>query len=307
MEYKDYYKILGVDRKASDSEIKSKYRKLAKKYHPDLNPNDEEAEKKFKEVTEAYEVLGNKEKREQYDNFGSSYNFRQGENFDPSHYGFDFSNFGGGGQTYSYTSMNDQTGEGFSDFFNMFFGGGGNPFGSSAGFRSGESQARQRPRYEVDISISLEDAYHGKTKDLALNINGESKVIPIKIPKGITPGKKLRIKGERFDLDGDIYAKINIIDSKKKLDGLDLIQRIELTPWDAALGTDYKVETLEGPTINVKIPKNIKAGKKIRIPGRGFRDLKDHKGDLFLEIAIDNPNTLTDEQLELYEKLRELS
>lgn len=306
MEYKDYYKILGVDKSASDSDIKQAYRKLAKKYHPDLNQGDEAASEKLKEINEAYEVLGDKEKRKKYDTFGSGYNFTGGQNFDPSAYGFDFSNFGNG--SYTYTTSG---GEGFSDFFNMIFGGlGGGAKGSSKNKRdifsgfTGRSR-KQRQRYDTEISISLKEAYEGAEKTLALNVNGENKSLNVKIPKGILPGKKIRTKGEKIGLDGDIYIKVNVIDSENTLDGLNITKKINVYPWDAYFGHKVVVDTLE-KKIKVNVPKGIKSGQRIKLSGKGFRDMKGNKGDLYLEVQIVNPETLNEEQEELYRKLKEM-
>lgn len=307
MEYKDYYKILGVDKKATKGEIKKAYRKLAKKYHPDMNPDDETAANKFKEVTEAYEVLSDDDKRKQYDMFGSTGNFSAGQNFDPSQYGFDF-NFGGGDGGYSYSSNG---GGGFSDFFNMFFGGGGpsqgaSDFGGFSGF-SGFGNGRQnqpRNKYETDMSISIEDAYNGIKRPLTLNVGGVTKTITVKVPKGITAGKKIRVKGDKYGLDGDIYIKVKILEYDEKLDGLNIIRKLDIYPWDAALGSKEIVKTFDGK-IKVTIPKNIKGGQQIRIPKKGFKDMKKNTGDLILEINITNPSNLTDEQIDLYKKLKE--
>lgn len=306
MEYKDYYKILRVDKSASDSEIKQAYRKLAKKYHPDLNQGDEKASEKLKEINEAYEVLGDKEKRKKYDTFGSGYNFTGGQNFDPSAYGFDFSNFGNG--SYTYTTGGT---EGFSDFFNMIFGGFGGGSKSSgkskrdifSGF-TGRSR-KQRERYDTEISISLKEAYEGVEKTLALNVNGENKSLNVKVPKGILPGKKIRTKGEKIGLDGDIYIKVNVIDSENLIDGLDITKKINVYPWDAYFGHKVVVDTLE-KKIKVNVPKGIKSGQRIKLSGKGFRDMKGNKGDLYLEIQIVNPENLNEEQEELYRKLKEM-
>lgn len=304
MEYKDYYKILGVGKSASQDEIKKKYRKLAKKYHPDLHPDDKDAQEKFKEINEAYEVLGDEDKKKQYDTFGSSYNFAGGQNFDPSQYGF------GNGRTYTYSTGD---GGGFSDFFNMFFGGGGGP-SSSSGFNIGDlfgsgggRAKRSRQSYDLDLNISLEEGYNGTTKDISVNIGGETKNISVKIPKGIFPGKKLRVKGEKWGIAGDILFKINFHEnSRYRLDGLDITLKVPVLPWEAALGTKAVVDTLEGK-IKVTIPKGIEAGKKIRIPKKGYRDMKDNLGDLYIEINIVNPPSLSEEEEELYKKLRDLS
>lgn len=302
MEYKDYYKILGVDKNSSQDEIKKAYRKLAKKYHPDLNPNDSKAQEKFKEVNEAYEVLGDQEKKKKYDTFGSSYNFAGGQHFDPSQYGF------GGGRTYTYTSGN--AGD-FSDFFNMFFGGGGQSQGFNIndllGGRSSKRYQNPRQSYESEINITLDEGYNGTTKEVNLNLNRQMKKLSIKVPRGILPGKKIKVKGEKWGIDGDILFGINIIDDpNNRLEGLDIISKVNLLPWEAALGAKIVANTLTGK-IKVDIPKGITGGKKIRIPKKGYIDMKDNKGDLYLEINIVNPPELSKEELKLYEKLSKVS
>lgn len=292
MEYKDYYKILGVDKSSSQDEIKTKYRNLAKKYHPDLNPDDDKAQEKFKGINEAYEVLGDAEKKKKYDTFGSGYDFNNGQNFDPSQYGF-----GNGG--YSYTSSN---GGGFSDFFNMFFGGaGGDP-------RSNRRTAtRQMPTYESELNITLEEGFKGTTKDITLNIGGENKSLSINIPKGILPGRKLKVKGEKWGINGDILFKINFINDRKNvLEDLDITMKLDLLPWEAALGDKVTITTLEGK-VKINIPKLISSGKKIRISKKGYKDMKGKQGDLFIDINIINPPELTEEEIKLYEELKEIS
>ena len=299
MEYKDYYKILGVDKGASQDEIKSTYRKLAKKYHPDLNPNDNSAQEKFKNINEAYEVLGDEEKRKKYDTFGSGYDFTNGQNFDPSHFGFE--NFGRGGN-YTYTT----SGEGFSDFFNMFFG--GEDFGISDLFggrsRSAYSEP-ERARYESEINITIEEGFNGTMKPLSFRIGNKNKSLSVNVPKGILPGKKIKIKGEKAGINGDIYIKINFAENEKlRLEGLDLYKKIDIYPWDAALGTELVIDTLSGKKVKVKIPANIETSKKIRIPRKGYRDMKGSKGDLYIETNIVNPPNLSKEQIKLYKELK---
>lgn len=299
MEYRDYYKILGVDKSATDADIKKAYRKLAKKYHPDVNQGNAEAEKRFKEVGEAYEVLGNKEKRKQYDTFGSSYNFSGGQNFDPSQYGF-------GG--YSYSSADAS---GFSDFFNMFFGGGEKSgFGSSSktrDFFSGFSRPKsQKKSYETRISLTLKEAYEGVTKKLSLSINGKSQELDIKVPKGITPGKKIKVKGEKIGLsNSEILVAIEIKDKDFELDKLNLISELVVYPWEAYFGTKKLVKTLKG-SIKVNVPAKIESGKKIRVPAMGFEDMMGKKGDLVIKIRIDNPKDLSEEEENLYRKIRDI-
>lgn len=303
MEYKDYYKILEVDKSATEGEIKKQYRKLAKKYHPDLNPNDEKAQEKFKEINEAYEVLGDAEKRKRYDQFGSGYNFSHGQNFDPSQHGYN----------YTYTTANGD----FSDFFNMFFGGmggnkssskmGGFDLGNLFGGRKSARKQSSRPSYESELNITLEEGYNGTTKNINVNIGGQNKTIEVKVPKGILPGKRLKVKGEKWGIKGDILFKINFIeDGKNRLEDLNIVSKLDLLPWQAALGDKVIVSTLDGK-IKIDIPKWISSSKKIRIPKKGYKDMKGNQGDLFVEINIVLPSKLTDEEIELYEKLKQVS
>ncbi len=303
MEFRDYYEVLGVEKTASPSEIKKAYRKLAKQYHPDVNQGDDKAQEKFKEINEAYEVLSDEGKRKKYDTFGKDFEFQGGQNFDPSQYGFDF----GGGQGYTYTSSGGQGG--FSDFFNMFFGGGGGAQGSAqdvfSGFgQRGRSRKAPRQQYDTELSASLKEVYEGTTKTLGLNINGENKNLEVKIPKGMIPGKKIKVKGEKIGLDADILVKINVIDSENELVGLDIVKHLDVFPWEAALGTSKVVDTLSG-RIKVRVPKGIQSGKRIRVGKKGFVDRQGVTGDLFLDVRIQNPVHLTEEQEDLYRQLAE--
>ncbi len=317
MEYKDYYKIMGLEKTASGDEIKTTYRKLAKKYHPDLNPDDEKAQEKFKEVSEAYEVLSDEKKRKQYDQFGQ-YGFSSGQQFDPSAYGFG----GQQGASYTYSSAEGADFSEFSDFFNTIFGGGqragsssgmgfdiGDLFGSSAGSRrsTGRTRQAQRQSYESELEISIEEGYKGTSREVSLNFGGEIKNITVKIPKGITPGKKIKVKGDKWGIDGDILFKINFRESKKlQLDGLNLTRKIELLPWEAYLGEKVVIDTLSGK-IKIDIPPKTESGKRLRLVKKGYVDLKGNTGDLYVEISIVNPPNLSEEELKMYKKLKEKS
>lgn len=288
MKYKDYYEVMGLEKTAKQADIKSTYRKLAKKYHPDLNPDDKKAQEKFKEISEAYEVLGDEKKRKQYDQFGQG-GFSNGQSFDPSAYGFGGQN----GGSYSYSSTG---GADFSDFFNMVFGGAG-----------GRRQAPQRQSYESKLEISIEEGYSGTSKQVSLNIEGSVKNITVKVPKGITPGKKVKVKGEKFGVDADILFKISFRESKDlTLDGLNLTKRVEVLPWEAYFGEKIVIQTLSGK-IKINIPEKSESGKKMRLAKKGYTDLKGKTGDLYVEITIVNPPSLSEEELELYEKLKEIS
>ena len=303
MEYKDYYKILGVDKKASADEIKKAYRKLAKKYHPDLNKNNESAQDKFKEINEAYEVLGDDQKRRQYDSFGQAGNFRGGQTFDPSQYGF------GGNGSYTYTSGD---GGGFSDFFNTIFNGGGQSGGFNVNvediFGGRRAQPKRRQKHESEIRLDIEEGYNGTNKNMTFRIGNETKTIDVKVPKGIEEGKKIKINGPNFGIDADIYLKV-VFNKKDNMtiDGLNITKDIDVYPWEAVLGGSKLVKTLDGKKIKVNIPKNIKSGKKIRIPNQGYRNMKGRKGDLYIRMNINNPRELSEEQMNLYRELNKLS
>lgn len=286
MKYRDYYEILGVDRNASKDEIKKAYRKLAKKYHPDLNKGSEEAAEKLKEVNEAYDVLSDDEKKAKYDKFGSHY--QDGMNFDPSAYG------------YTYTSTGD--GRGFSDFFETIFGGG--RFGNQDIFTNFSSNRPQRRnRYNLEQRLSIKEALNGGSRELNISLGGQAKNITLKWPKGITNGKSIKVNGDKFGISGDIYVKM-IIDDVDELDGIDIIKDIEITPWEAYFGTSKIVETLYGK-IKVNVPKKIQTDKKIFIKGKGFKDMKGNQGNLYLRIKIQNPE-LNEKQEEIYRQLMEV-
>lgn len=286
MEYKDYYKILGVEKTASADEIKKAFRKLAKENHPDLVGGDKKKEEKFKEINEAYEVLGDEAKRKEYDAIGAG-GFHQGMNFDPRDFGFD-----------SYESTNAG---GFSDFFNLFFGGAGRRAGNG-GFSYTTGKA-PRARYEAEVTITIEEGYRGTTRALTLGGGTNPKTIEVKIPKGITPGKKIRVRGEKFGIAGDIYVAIRFAEGAK-LEGLNLIRTLTLAPWEAYFGTKRTVETMDGK-IRVTIPARVHTGNRIRVADKGYRDMKGKTGDLYFEVAIDNPS-LNEKQEKLMQELMDL-
>ena len=307
MKYRDYYEILGVDKKASADEIKKAYRKLAKKYHPDTHPGDKAAEEKFKEINEAYEVLGNDERRKKYDQFGAQGQFYHGADFDPSQFGF------GNGMRYEFTSA----GSGFSDFFDLFFGG-GDPFGSfyddsifgrkGSGGRFSRGMKMRGGDTESVLEISLADGFNGAEKLISLRGADGGKKISLRIPAGIKQGEKIKLAGQgnpgiNGGPNGDLYLRIEFRkDPVFELKGLDLEARLQLYPWEAALGAEKSFDTLDG-RISVRIPAGVQTDSRIRAAGKGYRDKSGKRGDLFLRVAIVNPQRLNREQLELYEKL----
>ncbi|MBF7096356.1 DnaJ C-terminal domain-containing protein [Alkalibacter mobilis] len=308
MKYKDYYEILGVKKDSTSEEIKRAYRKLAKKYHPDTNPGDKKSEEKFKDINEAYEVLGDKEKREKYDAFGSSQQFANGSDFDPSQFGFDRR-----GGTYTYTSTGSDGG--FSDFFNAFFGGGmgddfdvENLFGGRRSQRA-YSQGIRGNDLETEISIDLNEAFHGGTKKVTFDKNGKKLSLNIKIPKGIKNEEKIRLTGQggvgrNGGKNGDLYLKVNIKQDRDiELAGLDLYKKIDLLPWEALFGIKKEVEIF-GERLSVKIPAGIQTDKSIRLTGKGYTDRKGNRGDLYIKMRIVNPVNITPKIKELYEELK---
>jgi len=308
MKYKDYYEILGVNKNASADEIKKAYRKLAKKYHPDAHPGDKAAEEKFKEINEAYEVLGDPKKREKYDKFGAQGQFFNGADFDPSQFGF-----GGNGFRYEYRT---NTG-GFSDFFNMFFGDsdifgafGNDIFGRRRGSGFGSSMQMKGEDVESSLEISISEGFNGAEKVISLRTASGPKTISLRIPAGIKPGEKIKLSGQggpgaNGGRNGDLYLRVEFRnDPVFELKGTDLQARLQLYPWEAALGTEKSFDTLDG-RIAVKIPAGVQTGSKIRVAGRGYRDKSGTRGDLYLKVEIMNPAKLSRIQRELYEKLRD--
>ena len=281
MEYKDYYKILDVDRDASDAEIKKAYRKKARQYHPDVS-KVANAEERFKEANEAYEVLGDKEKRAQYDTLGG--NWKNGQQFNPPpgwEGGFDFNQFGGG---------HGGSG-GFSDFFESMFGG----MGGSAGF--GQQQRRKPPAETMILRVDLEDIFSGGKKKIRLP-NGSN--IEVKIPKGFEEGKKIRLSGKGRN-GADIHLKININKHPKyTLKGKDVYLDLPIAPWEAALGSSITIDTLAGQ-LKLKVPEDSTSGKKMRLKGRGLPGSP--TGDQYVVLQIVTPPADTDDKKTFYQEM----
>ncbi|MGC9374667.1 MAG: DnaJ C-terminal domain-containing protein [Bacteroidales bacterium] len=309
MDYKDYYKILGVSKNASTNEIKKAYRKLAVKYHPDKNPGNKEAETRFKEISEAYEVLRDPEKRKKYDQLGSNWNQFQGADAG----GFDFSQFGGGrrgkSRTYFSGNMNDLFGDSdssFSDFFNAFFGGFG---GSSGGFHQQAQQVKGKD-LRSELSISLSEAYHGTSR--LLNVNGQK--IKINIKPGAYNGQELRIKGKggkgrNGGADGDIYLNIKVLPEKHyTVHGNDLILKTDVDLYTAVLGGKLNINTLGGK-LNINIPKGTQNGTKLRVKGKGMPiyGKSGTFGDLYLQLNILIPTNLSKKEEELFRQLMKMN
>ena len=300
MEYKDYYKVLGVDRSASGDEIKRVYRKLALKYHPDKNPDDSEAEERFKEINEAYEVLGDATKREKYNQLGSSYRAWERTGGQPG--SFDWSDWMAGGQRGGVRVDVGDIGDvfgGFSEFFSAFFGGG---VGQQQGFgRQGRRLGRD---VRQPVTITLSEAASGTTR--VLSING--KKIEVTIPPGAQTGTKVRVRGlgeTGAQKSGDLFLVVNIEPDPRftrKKD--DLYTRAEVDLYTAVLGGHVEVPTLSGNVV-LTIPAGSQPDQKLRLKGRGLPNLQNKKkrGDLYVRLDISLPHKLNSRQKKLFEEL----
>ncbi len=327
MEYKDYYSTLGVSKQASADDIQKAYRKLARKYHPDVNRNAG-AEDKFKEITESYEVLKDPEKRQTYDRFGKDWkSFAGGRGAPPPGFENVRFDFGGAG------------GSGFSSFFDALFSGGaggagnpfggaqrGNPFGAQqgnsfaggdpfgrGGFGGGGFTARGQDQ-EAKIVLTLEEAARGGAREIGVSdpMTGEVKSYTINLPPGVKAQQKIRLAGRGgagagSGSAGDLYLKVELeADKRFRLEGLDLYTDLMVSPWEAALGAEAEVRTLDG-SIKVRVPAGTSTGRKIRLKERGFPNPKGAAGDLYAEIKVAVPDKLSRKERKLFEQLAEVS
>lgn len=301
VKFEDYYKTLGVKRDASQDDIQRAFRKLARKYHPDVNKS-EEATGKFKQVNEAYEVLKDPDKRQRYDTLGE--NWKAGQEFrPPPGWEGQFRGSPGGGAG----GFQFQAGGQFSDFFEAMFGqmAGGQGGSRASGFedlfgqQAGHAGTRQPSMQEAPVTISLHDAYHGTTRRLDLQGPEGRKSIEVKIPKGTTHGAKIRLAGEGLILNISVAN-----DPRFSLTGRDLTADVKIEPWQAALGDQVDVETMEG-TVTLSVPPGTQSGQKLRLKAKGLPSPKGSPGDLFVRLQIAIPKELTDIERELYEQLRD--
>ncbi|MGD8372803.1 MAG: DnaJ C-terminal domain-containing protein [Syntrophobacterales bacterium] len=312
VKFQDYYETLGVGRNASEAEIKRAYRKLARKYHPDVN-KDKEAEDKFKQINEAHEVLKDPKKRKLYDQLGPDW--QAGQDFKPppgwEDVHFDFQT-GPGAEAFDF-------GGGFSDFFEMLFGGrmaGGG--GASARQASWVMRGQDQ---EAGIEVSLEDAYHGATRTITLQgheIDSQGQVRPtaqnlqVKIPPGVTDGTRIRLSGKGGagmggGPAGDLYLRVHIMPHARfRVEGHDLLVEVPVTPWEAALGATVEVPVMDG-TVNLKIPAGSQSGQRLRLRGKGLPKKGSERGDLFARLKIAVPKDLNEREKELFAEMAEIS
>ena len=289
---KDYYRILELQtNRVSLSEIKTAYRELAKKYHPDVNIESKEAEDRFKDINEAYRVLSDSSAKRKYDRMWNNYvGNKKRKEFEESRRGSD--------------SV-------FSDFFNMFFG--NTKEGQEEVKTKNKKPAVKGENIETEINVSIEDAYYGLSKKISLRtVNGNMKTFSVKVPSGIRNNEKIRLigqgkEGQNGGNNGDLFIKINIEDNNKfKLKGCDLYTNLFLTPWEAALGTKTQVDSID-ESVALYIPPGIQSGEKIKIAQKGYKDGKGTRGNLVAEVKIMVPKTLNNNEKELFEKMAEIS
>lgn len=318
MEYKDYYKILGVDKNADEKEIKKAYRKLARQYHPDVNPDNKAAETRFKEANEAYEVLGDPEKRQKYDRLGANWNAYQSAGRDPS--GFDWSQWttggpGGARVNVQYGDLNDLFGQGgFSDFFQSIFGGmGGQYSGAASPFGQG-GQYQPRPArgrdLEHPVEITLEEAFHGTQRVLSM----DSRRIEVKIPPGVRTGSKVRVAGEGYPGaggggSGDLFLVVQVAPHPVfERKGDDLQTEAQVNLYTAVLGGEATVPTLTGKA-SLSIPAGTQPGQLIRLRGQGMPKLRapDERGNLLVKVQVRVPRQLGEQERQLFQELASLA
>ena len=316
MEFKDYYSTLGVAKTASEADIKKAYRKLARKYHPDLNPGDKTAEANFKQVNEAHEVLGDPEKRRKYDELGA--NWRAYENTPPpgpQPGGWPGATGGGGGASYR-TMTPDEVQEmfgdadPFSDFFHTFFGGaptGGSPRGRTARPRRGRD-------VEHGVDLTLEEAMSGANRRLTINQDGRSRTVDVRIPAGVRDGSKVRAAGEGEPAPpggsaGDLFLVVRILPHPRfERRGQDLHTKVRIPLVTAVLGGEVAVETLNGSSLRLRVPELTGSGRVFRLRGHGMPRVgkPDERGDMFAAAEIAIPTELSPQEREHYEALRKL-
>lgn len=333
MEFKDYYKTLGVPKTATEKELKQAYRKLARKHHPDVNPGDKGAEGRFKEINEAYEVLGDPDKRRKYDELGANWRMyeqaqQQGQPF-PGGSPFGGGHGGGTGEGGAWTinmggpggyrtmteeEMRDMFGteDPFSDFFRTFFGGGG---GAGAGQESrgrGRAPRGQQGRdVESEAELTLEEAYHGAMRRISISLGGHARSVDVRIPAGVKDGSRVRAAGEGESgsggaASGDLFLRVKIrphpVFERK---GDDLYVKVQIPVTTAVLGGEAQVPTVTG-SVRLKVPETTQPGQIFRLKGHGMPLVgkPDAKGDLYATADIQLPRSLTKDQRTVWEQIR---
>jgi curved DNA-binding protein len=295
MIFKDYYKILGLENsRVTVPEIKSAYREQAKIYHPDVNAQNSFSEERFKDINEAYRILSNSSSKRRYDRMWNNYAAKK---------------------AIKYEETKNTSGSMFGDFFNMFFG--ENTNNTIEEKNNKHKKNRVTPikgeNIETSIDISIEDAFYGAKKKISLRtVEGNMKNFEVKIPAGIRDNEKIRLigqgkKGINGGSNGDLFIDINIKnDNRFKIKGYDLYTDLFLTPWEAALGTKANVVGIDDEA-SVLVPQGIQSGEVIKIPGKGYKDSRGGRGDLIANVKVMVPKKLTEEEKEIFSRLKEVS
>jgi len=317
MEFKDYYKVLGVPREATADELKKAFRKLARQYHPDTATDKKRAEEKFKEINEAYEVLSDKDKRKRYDELGPDW--EHGAQFRPP------PGASGGGRRYAGSPGGESAdfefgGTGFSDFFEHFFGSQGrSSFGGAGGFPGGMQYGGEDPGpargrdWETDLLVTLEEAAHGAERVLNLKRKGRGKAatetLKVRIPPGVGDGQRIRVPGKGEAVSGgeqgDLYLNVCLQKHPDfRVEGADLYYDLELAPWEAALGGKKTVPTL-AKAVSINVPAGSASGQQLRLKGLGLMRRDSARGDLYAQLVVKVPPAETAAQKKLWEQLRD--
>lgn len=317
MQYKDYYQTLGIPKNAEEKEIKKAYRKLARAYHPDKNPGDKSAEEKFKEINEAYEVLSDPDKRQKYDQFGADWDKFSRTGGNPNDFWSQWAQQGGGQRTRTvspeeFGQMFGGGSGGFSDFFEALFGSMGRQGGGTgrqgSSFRGfgdqGFAQQAQPRRQEHELQITLEEAFHGSTRQLQWE---DGRSLQAKIPRGVKTGSKIRLSGQGSG-GGDLYLVVEVLPHNQfERDGDNLKVTVDVDLYTAVLGGKVEVPTLD-KTVKLTIPAETDNGKTFRLTGLGMPHLRhaDKRGDLYATMNIQLPRNLSDEEKKLFAQLQSL-
>lgn len=316
MSYKDYYEALGVARAASQEELQKAYKKLARKYHPDVN-KEAGAEDRFKSINEAYDVLKDPEKRRLYDKYGAAWKaISEGRQPPPGtdqvpfdFQGFGFDGFGGGGAGPGGIDPND-----LSSIFEQFFGGQVEGMPGARGARRRARGPRRGGDRESVLEIGASDAFQGGSRDLAIRDpdTGQTARLTVRIPGGVRTGQRIRLAGKggagaAGGPPGDLFLEVKVVpDARFRLEGDDVYTTLPITPWEAALGTTASLATLDGE-VRIKVPAGSSSGRNIRLRGKGYPTKDGGRGDLYATVQIVVPESLSDRERELFEQLQQAS
>jgi curved DNA-binding protein len=299
VQYKDYYQVLGVAKGATQDEVRKAFRKLARQHHPDVAKDKKTAEAKFKEINEAYEVLGDVQKRKEYDELGANWGKRAQQ--PPPSWGNGFGGQGGA------ASMND---EGFSDFFEAFFGGARQPMGGGrrgSPFTGGAQGAGTQPKHlEAEVQVSVEELLKGARKRVSFRRppGGALEKIDVQVPSGMVPGQKVRL-ANRGQNGGDLFLRVTLVDPAYLVEGSDLIREVKVPAWQAVLGGEVQVSTPDG-NVRLKVPAGTQPGRRFRLSGRGLPTEGKTRGDFYVQTQIQIPESLSLEERAAWVKLQDL-